>query len=291
MEKVISDEITKYLILLGGGAVTLYIIISKLITKIRGVYKPYRRQTIIYLIAALLIFALISILAYPPVIQSSFTAFIVFQVCFLLLGSGHVYYMQHHVKWVSSEKTFVPELLFTVLTGVFGAIGFMLIYRFVNGNGLEYIMAASILFFVVPFLFYNTFLKALSIPPRILKEWFYPLQEEVAEPDENKLKNLLVISFEFKKKINDSAITNFRAKAPVDMYFGELFYYFINDYNDRHPDNKVEYVNTSGEPNGWIFYKKPRWHTISTNYIDAEKTIFNNHIKENDVIICSRSLI
>ena len=99
------------------------------------------------------------------------------------------------------------------------------------------------------------------------------------------------IRFEFKKKINDGAITNFRAKAPVDMYFGELFYYFINDYNERHPDGRVEYVNGSGEPNGWVFYKKPRWHTLGTSYIDAEKTIFNNHIKENDVIICSRSLI
>src|SRR5690606_31254042 len=99
-------------ILLGGGAVALYIIISKLITKIRGAYKPYRKQTIVYLITALLVFAVVSILAYPPVIESSFTAFVVFQVCFLLLGSGHVYYMQHHVKWVSDEKTFVPELLF-----------------------------------------------------------------------------------------------------------------------------------------------------------------------------------
>ncbi len=291
MERVISDEITKYLILLGGGAVALYMVVTKLIAKVRGAYKPYRKQTFIYLITTLLIFALLGILAYPSVIQSPFTAFVVFQGCFLLLGSAHVYYMQYHIKWVSGEKTFVPELLFTVLAAVFGCIGFMLMYRFVNKNGLEYIMAATILFFIVPFFFYNTFLKAISIPPRILKEWFYPLQEEVAEPDENKLKNLLVISFEFKKKINDAAITNFRAKAPVDMYFGELFYYFINDYNERHPDSRVEYVNGSGEPNGWVFYKKPRWNTISTAYIDAEKTIFNNHIKENDVIICSRSLI
>ena len=111
------------------------------------------------------------------------------------------------------------------------------------------------------------------------------------DPDESKLKNLLVISFEFKKGINDSSITNFRAKAPVDMDFGQLFYYFINDYNERHPDSKIQYVNGSGEPNGWIFYKKHRWNTLTTQYVDAGKTIFNNHIKENDVIICNRSLV
>ena len=153
MERVISDEITKYLILLGGGAVALYMIITKLISKVRGAYKPYRKHTFIYLITALLIFTLLSILAYPSVIQSPFTAFVIFQGCFLLLGSAHVYYMQHNIKWVSGEKTFIPELLFTILVGAFGCIGFMLMYRFVNKNGLEYIMAATILFFIVPFFF------------------------------------------------------------------------------------------------------------------------------------------
>ena len=291
MEKMISDELTKYLIVLGGGAVALFIIITKLITKFRGAFKPYKKQTIVYLLTGLLLFALMAVLAYPSVIQQPFTAFIIFQLCFLLLGSAHVYQLQHHIRWANADKSFLPELLFTVLVSVFGCIGFLLMYRLVNKNGLEFVMAGSILCFIVPFSFYHTFLKAISVPPKILKEWFYPLQQEMEDPDESKLKNLLVISFEFKKGINDSSITNFRAKAPVDMDFGQLFYYFINDYNERHPDSKIQYVNGSGEPNGWIFYKKHRWNTLTTQYVDAGKTIFNNHIKENDVIICNRSLV
>ena len=291
MEKMISDEVTKYLIVLGGAAVGLYIIITKLITKVKGAYKPFQKQTFFYLLVSLLLFALITIIAYPAFVERPFVAFILLQVSFLLLGTIHAYYVQHKIKWVTEGETFVPELLFTLLVAVLGGIAFIFMYRFVNKNGLELIMACSIMFFIIPFFFYNTFLKAIALPPKILKEWFYPLQQEIDDPEESKLKHLLVISFEFKKQSGDPNITNFRAKAPIDMDFGELFYYFINDYNDRHPDSKVQFVNNEGEANGWIFYKKPKWHTVMTNYIDADKTVFNNRIRENDIIICSRSLI
>lgn len=291
MDKIISDEITKCLLLLGGGAVALFVVFSKIISKVKGAFKPFQKQTIFYLLATLLLFSLVALAAYPGLFSSAFSNFIFFQVFFLLMGSAHVYYMQHHIKWTVTGKTFLPEILFTALVCVVGCMGFLVVYRLVGDRGLEYHMLAASFFFIIPFFFYNSFLKAISIPPKIVKEWFYPMADEPADPEESKLKNLLVISFEFRKKIHDVTITNFRSKAPVDMNFGELFYYFINDYNERHPENKVEYLNEAGEPNGWIFFKKPGWNTLLTNYIDAEKTIFNNRIRENDVIVCTRSLI
>jgi Type VI secretion system, TssN len=74
------------------------------------------------------------------------------------------------------------------------------------------------------------------------------------------------------------------------MGFGQLFYYFINDYGERHPNNKIEFADNNAAPYGWIFYKKPRWYTINTIYIDAEKTFYANRIRENDVIVCHRFL-
>ena len=114
------------------------------------------------------------------------------------------------------------------------------------------------------------------------------MHEEVDDPDESKMKNMLVISFEFQKKPTDKYFTNFRAKAPADMEFGQLFYYFINDYNERHPKEQIEFVSDKGNAHGWIFYRKPRWYSIGTNYIEPENSFFINHIKENDVIVCSR---
>lgn len=226
MEKIISDEATKYLLLFGGGAVALYMLIVKFVVKLKGAFKPYQKATILYVLTAMLLFAVTAFLAYPEFIRNTFNAFILFQVIFLLMGTLHVYYMQQKIKWISESKTFVPELLFTVLTCVFGCIGFLLVYRFINNDGLNYVMAASAIFFVIPFFFYKTFLRATSIPPKIVKEWFYPVQQEVAEPEESKLKNLLVISFEFKKQLNDGAITNFRAKAPSDINWPAVLLFY-----------------------------------------------------------------
>jgi Type VI secretion system, TssN len=291
MEKVISNEITKYLIVLGAGAIGLALLVARFITTAKGAFKPYQKSTLWYVLISLLFFAVVGLAAYPGFIEKPVTAFICFQAFFLLMGTAHVYLMQQYLDWSGDEKALTSELFFTLLVSVFGAIVFLLLYHLLNKSGLEFIMAASILFFIIPWFFYNTFLKATGIPPKVLKEWFYPYQQEVEEPEESKMKNLLVISFEFQKQITDKNITNFRAKAPVDMDMGRLFYYFINDYNERHSNSKVQYINGKGEPHGWIFYKKPKWYSIMTKYIDAEKTIFNNNIKENDVIICSRSLI
>ena len=291
MEKVINNELAKLLIVLGALVVGLTAVLAKMIAKIQGSFKPYRKATLLYMLCGLLFFAIVACAAYPGFFTSRTGVFVFFQAFFLLLGVAHFYFMHLYLSWSLNKKAFWLELVFTFLISLFGSISFLLIYHLVNRNGLQYVMAGSILFFLIPFFFYHTFQAAVAIPLKILKEWFYPIRQEMEEPEDSKMKNLLVISFEFQKMTNDAHYTNFRAKAPVDMDMGQLFYYFINDYNERHPNGKIEFVNPAGEPHGWVFYKKSRWYSILTKYVDAEKTIYNNHIKENDVIICTRSLI
>ena len=84
-----------------------------------------------------------------------------------------------------------------------------------------------------------------------------------------------------------SELSNFRLKAPEKMAFGKLFYFFINDYNDRHPENKIVYINSENEPHGWVFYRKPKWY-LGMKYIDYARTVDSNGIKEDNVIICQR---
>ena len=290
MEKVLTNELMKFLLILGAAVVALTICLSKMVNTIRGSFKPYRKQTLLYLLAALFFYSMVAFCAHPAVINDTMPALIFFQAYFLLLGAAHIYLMRQKLKWSGDDKAFYLDMIFTLLVSVLGSIVFILIYRLVNTNGLQYVMMASILFFVVPFLFYYTFKKAIAIPPKIVKEWHYPIHREIEEPDDSKLKNLLVISFEFPKLAGDPRVTNFRAKAPVDMEFGQLFYYFINDYNERHPNGKVQVTNEKGDANGWIFYRKPNWYSLLTKYIDADKTIFANRIRENEVIICTRSI-
>ena len=290
MEKVLTNELMKFLLILGAAVVALTICLSKMVNTIRGSFKPYRKQTLLYLLTALFFYAIVAFAAHPAVINESMLALIFFQAYFLLLGAAHIYLMRQKLKWSGDDKAFYLDMIFTLLVSVMGSILFLLIYRLVNANGLQYVMMASILFFVVPFLFYYTFKKAIAIPPKIVKEWHYPIHQEIEEPDDSKLKNLLVISFEFPKLAGDHRATNFRAKAPADMEFGQLFYYFINDYNERHPNGKVQVANEKGDANGWIFYRKPTWYSLITKYIDADKTVFANRIRENEIIICTRSI-
>ena len=72
------------------------------------------------------------------------------------------------------------------------------------------------------------------------------------------------------------------------MQFGRLFYFFLIDYNERHPESPIEIVDVeSKNPSEWIFYFKPNWYS-SLKHIDITNTVDGNHIKENTVIICKR---
>ena len=286
----ITNDFNKILVILGIISLSLFAIFGKVIAKIKGSFKPYVKATIIYSLIAFLFFAAIALTAHPSLYTDPLTFLIFYQVYFLLFGFVHYYLMHHFLQWSGDEPVFWCEVFYTFILGLLGSICFMLAYRWVNDNGMHALMATSAIFYIVPIFIFHTFRKATAIPPKILKQWIYPFNENVEEPEESKLKNLLVISFEFPKQLNDSHFTNFRAKAPTDMEFGKLFYYFINDYNERHPNSKIEYIGESGDVHGWIFYKKMRWFSFATRYIDFDKTIFLNNIRENDVIICRRSL-
>ncbi|SMD44134.1 hypothetical protein SAMN00777080_2749 [Aquiflexum balticum DSM 16537] len=288
MEKMIEDEVTKTLLILGMGVVGTFLIFLKLIGKIYGGFKPFMKATLIYLLLGFMLCSLIAVLAIWTHLKDQQLFLIIFQIYFLVLGIAHVNWIDTYLKWAGKEKSILLEFLFSVLLAISGSIGFVLVHRIFGGNGLEIQMAGSIIWFIVPWFVKRSFYNAMEIPERIFKLWHYRVSEDIEEPDESKLKNLLLVSFLIQKKMGDKLQTHFRAKAPLDMDFGQLFYYFINDYNERHPHEKIEFLDDSGEPFGWIFYKKPEVYSIQRNYLDAEKTIFNNSVKENNVIICKR---
>jgi hypothetical protein len=124
------------------------------------------------------------------------------------------------------------------------------------------------------------------IPERIFRKWYYPVGKEINDPLDSELVSLLVVSFVFHKKMIDPEITTFRAKAPSHMVFGRLFYYFLNDYNERHREGPIEFLDQEARPYGWVFYKT-NWLNIK-RYIDPDQIITDNHIRENSVIVCQR---
>jgi hypothetical protein len=289
MEKLISSELTKYLLVLGASAIALYALLVRLVTRTKGSFKPYQRETLLYLICGAILFGGIALFAHPAFHISPGALLMILQAYFLLLGILHLYFVGGRLKLTHPEHDFFQELLLTGLVACFGAACFLILFRRMDPRGLDLFMLGASLFFLVPLLFVETFRKAISIPSRIRQLWHYPVDSDIAEPDDHKLRNLIVISFEFLKDPQDTALTSFRAKAPVEMEFGELFYYFINDYNERHQQSRIGFSDDGGQPFGWAFYKKKGKLSFFTAYVDANKTIRQNGIKENDIIICERS--
>jgi hypothetical protein len=277
------------MMILGIATIGLSALFSKMVEKVKGSVKPYIKSTIIYSLIALLFFAIIGFTAHPSIFTDHITFFIFYQAYFLLFGLVHFHVMHRFLRWSGNEAAFPAETVFNIILSIVGSICFMLVFKWKSTEGMVPMMLTACYVFILPGFVYQTFRKAIAIPLKIIKQWQYPFDQTIVDPDESKFKNLLVISFEFQKQTNDNHFTNFRAKAPADMEFGELFYFFLNDYNERHANSKIGFVEVNGTPHEWIFYKKPKWHTVLTQYIDTEKTIFNNKIRENDVIICSRS--
>lgn len=274
-------------------SIVLFLVSVVLITlakKLKKALTRDKKKTILYLIFTAIIFGLSGLLCSPKVLNDTpLNSFVAIQIIVFVMGIIHLFVIKHYFNEITEDKdALVNELLFTVAV-LF--IGLIVLSNVVTRFRPEY----AILFFgtgvayLVPFLFYKSFQFALKIPVPIFKKWQYPLDDSVVEPTRDELKNPVVIHLKFKKtKALKDSVINFTIKAPKHMEFSRLFYIFINDYNDRHPEDTIEYINNeTNEPDQWMFYFQPKWYK-SLRHIDFSDTIVDNNIKENDTIICER---
>lgn len=204
------------------------------------------------------------------------------------LAITHKKYFRHPRE--PRNKLLTAELLFGLSVICFSIVAFAALQYFFKDKGfLFYPVLLSTVFFFVPILVYHTFIAAYTIPRPVYVTWEYPLSP-IELPDEKENEELLVIGFEIAKKGGDMNRTYFRAKAPADMILGDLFYHFINDYNEVQSETPIDYLNKDRLAYNWFFRAKPRWYTFSS-VLNPEKTVRENNIKENTVIICERGAV
>lgn len=249
--------------------------------------KQFKFRTILYVFVFGLLIGLGGILGNKNLLTISHsTLYYILTGWMLFLGFFHVFFMKMILPW-AFKKSFGTDLSLTLGLGLLGAGLLLIAFHFSHYSLFVKIHLTSIIVFLVPFLFYSTYLLFLNIPVKVLRKWHYPVDKHVDDPTDREMDSPLVVGFEFKKRADDETMTTFRAKAPKEMAFGKLFYYFINDYNDRNPDEKIEFLNEKNIPYNWIFYHKPKWFS-GIRYIDPEETNAFNFIKENSVIVCKR---
>ncbi len=219
-----------------------------------------------------------------------FFTFWLLSAVFLL--AGLIFILLIHKKYFKARrdnrnKQLFAEILFG-LSSLFLCVAMFsaLQYFLKDKNFMYFPVLLSMLFFFVPLLLLQSFEAAYDIPAAAYSVWQYPAGNPIELPDEKEGERLYVIGFEIAKSPTDARRTYFRAKAPEEMLLGDLYYHFINDYNEQFSETPIRYTDKEAM-HKWLFRTKPKWYNFS-KVLDPALTVNENKIKENTVIICER---
>jgi hypothetical protein len=208
-----------------------------------------------------------------------------------LYGLGGVFYVKalsRHISTKIENYKYLLESLLTLVIMLLGMFLFSLLYNALSPVPNGVLASSCALVFAVPLLFYWTYLAYISIPLDIYKLWQYdPTKVDRNRLDGVDFNKLLVLELEFGRKVNDEDRTRVKVKALPEMYFGEWFGTFLENYNRKFPDNPITAEKDSGGPHDWIFYVKPSFFS-RRRYIDPEDSVANNRIREKHTIITKR---
>ncbi len=221
-----------------------------------------------------------------------FAVYWLLSVVYLLFGIIHMSVVHKKYFYAGKQdrgKVILGEIIFGLSIIFLTIVIFSALQYFLSKEKsyLFYPLLLSTISFFIPFLFMQTFEAAFAIPAAVFKTWQYPLGEQIDVPDEKPGEKVMLIAFEISKKLRLAEKTQFRAKAPEGMTLGELYYHFINDYNDEQSETPIDYVDEGHEPYTWWFRRKPKWYQ-GPRILDPHISMRENGIKENTIIICER---
>ncbi|WP_136667938.1 TssN family type VI secretion system protein [Flavobacterium sp. H122] len=257
------------------------------IDKVKNYKTEYKTKYYIYLFSSILVFTLVAFLGHSRAINTLFGEFVFYQVIFFGLGGLHAFVYRTYLDKYGLDNIWL-EGVYNLMIAVFGSIPFLLLYTYMNSATYSFVVVSAIVMFLIPTWVYSTFKATVSIPAKIYKTWEFPAFGTFSEPKDDEFRDMVVITFVFYKNPNSIIRTEFRAKSPIRMDFGRLFYHFVNDYNTRNVDSPIDLLDEFGNQQHWVFYLKPNWYGVS-KYINPELTMYMNGIQEDSTIICLRT--
>jgi len=260
-----------------------------LFKKVKGL-KKYGLSSLLYVLLTALLLSASTLFLFSASSWGEITSLILAQFTILVISTLHVFLARKLLPWYNEQK-FMMQVVFIICMLLFGYFFFNLSFTFLVESEAEIIWYLSLLWFLVPVLLNQTINKLLEVPQKEFKKWQYPLGENIEDPSDEEMENPVVISFVFKKNPDAPEETTFRAKAPLGMSLGRLFYFFINDYNSRHPESTISITSAANMPDDWIFFKQKNKFLKLKTALDPEEEMGNSNIKENDVLICSRVIL
>ncbi|WP_265429828.1 TssN family type VI secretion system protein [Chryseobacterium sp. YIM B08800] len=269
--------------------IAVCIILSMIFSQKTSEFKQkYKSKFYIYLFSMAFVYAIIALLGYNKLFSDeNLYEFIFYQICSLLIGIAHCYAYRAYFQKFGFKKSEM-EYLFALISVCYASVPFLLIYSFLNGTELTYLVLGHFIVFFIPTFLNDTFNRAMAIPPKVYLTWQFPENyKKVAGVSDEEMRDLVVFSFLMDKDKNATKYSIYRGKGPTRIDFGRLFYNFVLDYNNRHPGDQIQLEDENGFFS-WVFFLQPKWNE-STKYIDPNLTLYMNGIEENSVIFCMRT--
>jgi hypothetical protein len=275
-----------YLGVLFSGSLLLWMLIKSF----AAAFAAQGKKPLIYGIVSGIITGLAA-LGITYAVNDPFIVFWCFAGLYLAYGTVHMA-LVHAKFYKTKEDTFwkllTGELLFAICVLCMSLLVFSAAEFFLKDRDfLFYPVLVSALFFFAPLLFYHAYKAAQRIPHALFPTWQYPIGRSIDPPEETEGERLLVVGFEIAKKNSDVQKTYFRARAPEGIRLGELFYHFINDYNELQSETPIQFADNRNQPYDWWFRIKPKWYN-GQRILEPADTVKGNGIRENTIIICER---
>jgi hypothetical protein len=207
----------------------------------------HRKTNLFYALIMAMLTAFIGLLQWTNISQAD-SYYYLAQASVFIAGIVHVSLMYKFLPITPDD--FWKGFLVTLMIMIAGVVVTAIIYYFIH---LDYQFLTYIFPFIIPYICWQVYQFFFQIPAPVYKAWYYPLNEEMPDLDMIDLSQIEVVQFVFFKKIQDPAQTSFTSKAPLNMTLGQLFFIFINDYNDKNAQHHIEYLKSAQEPFGWLF--------------------------------------
>jgi hypothetical protein len=246
------------------------------------VTKKYGKGPVLYVLVSTLILALAGLLQRAAA-DNTDTYFYFAQALTFILGILHVYCLYRFIPQLD-PGSFWYGLGITLLIMLIGVLAAAIAYYYLR---LDNRFLTYILPFILPYICWQVYRVFFQIPVARYKSWYYPLNAEMPDLDMIDLSKIEVVQFVFSKNPADATQTNFTAKAPLNMTLGQLFFIFINDYNDKNEQQPIQYLQSPGQPSGWLFFRKKKWFN-QKEYMDPDLSFLNNAIGPNESIYAVR---
>ncbi len=274
-----------------AGALAGVLILGIIIMLLWKKTKLFKDNLSLLIIFTLLFFGLITFGGYKLEPLIGFTA-IYYIIILLSLLAGVIYTVilsRGKIEW-ATEDGFWKEFLVSlaILVGIL-MIAILIMVSKKNTYNSDYWLFWAFVPYIMPLVFYKSYVYWLKVPTPKFKSWKYPVGRPLPTLE---LVDTTLILIDLKRIKDDLDLISTKIRAPRHERFSDIFYIFLHKYNKvKHTDTKINIYENYDEQEycDWVFYAKhDSGVSKSKQYFDPDLKIIDLDLKENQHVVAER---